>query len=67
MCTTRKIRIILKRKRQLAKNYENFFEGKKIKFRKETKNTKANYWLNSIELENLEERELFLVPQIIVT
>ena len=47
-------------KRNLAISYENFFVKKGIKFRKETKNTKANYWLMCIELENLKERDLFL-------
>ena len=48
------------KKRNLAISYENFFVKKGIKFRKETKNTKANYWLMCIELENLKERDLFL-------
>ena len=48
------------KKRSLANSYEELFSKKGIKFRTETKNTKANYWLMCIELENLKERDLFL-------
>jgi aminotransferase in exopolysaccharide biosynthesis len=47
-------------KRELAKGYENFFKSEKINFRTETPQTKANYWLMCIELENKEQRDLFL-------
>ena len=50
----------INKKRNLANSYENFFLKKGIKFRTETKNTKANYWLMCVELENLKERNLFL-------
>ena len=50
----------INKKRNLANSYEEFFHKKGIKFRTETKNTKANYWLMCIELENLKERNLFL-------
>ena len=43
---------ILKLKRKIAKNYSNLFYKKKIKFVYEEKNTKANYWLNTILLNN---------------
>ena len=52
--------LYLKKKRSLANRYEKFFFSKGIKFRTETKNTKANYWLMSIELENYKERDSFL-------
>ena len=52
--------LYLNKKRTLAYNYEKFFFSKGIKFRTETKNTKANYWLMCVELENLKERDLFL-------
>ena len=52
--------LYLDKKRTLAKSYEKFFFSKGIKFRTETKNTKANYWLMCIELENLKERDLLL-------
>ncbi len=47
-------------KRSLANRYKNFFTKKGIKFREETKNTKSNYWLMCVELNNFEEREMFL-------
>ena len=50
----------LENKRNLAKKYETFFKGKGIKFRKETPNTKANYWLMCVELKDKKERDLFL-------
>ena len=50
----------LKSKRELAKMYEEFFLKKGIVFRKETKNTKSNYWLMCVELENKLEKESFL-------
>ncbi len=52
--------LYLNKKRTLAYNYEKFFFSKGIKFRIETKNTKANYWLMCVELENLKERDLLL-------
>ena len=55
-----KLDLYLNKKRTLAYNYEKFFFSKGIKFRTETKNTKANYWLMCVELENLKERDLLL-------
>ena len=54
------LNIYLNKKRNLATSYDKFFLKKGIKFRRETKNTKANYWLMCVELENLDERNLFL-------
>ena len=50
----------LKNKRQLAYEYENFFNERGIQFRKETAGTEANYWLMCVELNNKKERDLFL-------
>jgi perosamine synthetase len=50
----------LENKRKLAKEYQSFFTTKGIKFRTETPETKANYWLMCVELENKIERDLFL-------
>lgn len=47
-------------KRLLADDYKEFFKAQGITFRKELENTKANYWLMCVELENLEERNAFL-------
>lgn len=50
----------LANKRALANDYTSFFNGQSIKFRTELEETKANYWLMCVELENLEERNAFL-------
>lgn len=50
----------LKKKRELAESYVSFFSKCGIKFRTETPQTKANYWLMCVELENQKERDLFL-------
>jgi perosamine synthetase len=50
----------LKSKRFLAKNYENFFKNSNLNFVSEPKNSKSNYWLNSIILDDLNMRNLFL-------
>ena len=47
-------------KRKLAKEYKNFFKNEGIKFRTETENTKANYWLMCVELNDKREKDLFL-------
>jgi len=47
-------------KRELAKIYANFFAESGIRFRTETEDTKANYWLMCVELSDKAERELFL-------
>jgi perosamine synthetase len=52
--------IFIQNKRKLALEYQSFFAKSELKFRTETPNTKANYWLMCIELENLQERDLFL-------
>jgi len=54
------LELYLDNKRNLALSYKKFFSNKGIKFRTETKNTKANYWLMCVELENSKERDLFL-------
>jgi len=47
-------------KRALAHDYDTFFAGQNIKFRTELEDTRANYWLMCVELENVEERNAFL-------
>ncbi|MHA8090215.1 LegC family aminotransferase [Aquirufa antheringensis] len=47
-------------KRTLAQEYKSFFKSKGINFRTELPQTKANYWLMCVELENKQERETFL-------
>ncbi len=50
----------LKSKRELAQAYSSFFDGRGMKFRTELPDTKANYWLMCVELENKKERDGFL-------
>ncbi|GMQ27768.1 LegC family aminotransferase [Algoriphagus confluentis] len=50
----------LTNKRQLANDYKAFFKTQRIIFRQELENTKANYWLMCVELDSLEERNVFL-------
>ena len=50
----------IQNKRKLAIDYGSFFESKGIVFRKELPNTKANYWLMCLELENKKDRDAFL-------
>ena len=50
----------IQNKRNLAKEYSTFFLSKGINFRTELSNTKANYWLMCLELENKKDRDLFL-------
>ena len=52
--------LFLKDKRDLAETYASFFENERISFRREMEDTRANYWLMCLELENLEERNAFL-------
>ena len=50
----------IQNKRNLASEYIIFFESIGVKFRTELPNTKANYWLMCIELENKNDRDSFL-------
>lgn len=50
----------IQNKRELALEYNKFFESKGIKFRTELSNTKSNYWLMCVELENKKDRDAFL-------
>jgi aminotransferase in exopolysaccharide biosynthesis len=51
---------MLENKRELALLYKDLFNSQGINFRTELPNTKANYWLMCLELENKEEKDLFL-------
>ncbi len=51
---------ILKYKRELATNYGAFFKDQHIGFFKEPKDSKSNYWLNAIILQDNEQRDQFL-------
>jgi perosamine synthetase len=54
------LHVLLQNKRQLASEYASYFATQGINFRQELENTKANYWLMCIELENKTDRDLFL-------
>ena len=47
-------------KRDLANKYEVFFKSMNYNFFKEPKDSKSNYWLNSIILENKNQLDKFL-------
>lgn len=47
-------------KRNLATEYDEFFTNEGVIFRKELPNTRANYWLMCVELNNKSERDMFL-------
>ena len=44
----------------LTKGYSDYFQTIGLKFRNENENTRANYWLMCVELEDLNERNDFL-------
>jgi perosamine synthetase len=54
------LKFFISRKRKLSRKYELFFKKTDYKFFKEPKNCKSNYWLNSIILKNITERNNFL-------
>jgi perosamine synthetase len=54
------LNVFLENKRALAADYSTFFNNSGIQFRTETPNTKANYWLMCVELENQKEKDFFL-------
>lgn len=50
----------IENKRALAEKYRNFFNERGIEFFTEPGNSKSNYWLNTILLPDLKERDEFL-------
>ena len=55
-----KIEFILKSKRQIAQHYYSWGKKNGLNFFQETKNTKSNYWLNTIILKNKNEKQKLL-------
>ncbi|WP_434270705.1 KilA-N domain-containing protein [Aliarcobacter cryaerophilus] len=47
-------------KRELAKIYKEFFLQNGVKFIEEPENSKSNYWLQAVLLENVKQRDDFL-------
>jgi len=56
----KKLDLIIENKRNTAINYKKFFEKNEFEFVIEPLNSKSNYWLNAILLENREQRDQFL-------
>ncbi|MNI77888.1 UDP-N-acetylbacillosamine transaminase [compost metagenome] len=52
--------LFVENKRNLASLYKGFFNGSNISFINEPVDSKANYWLNAILLEDLNHRNKFL-------
>ncbi len=52
--------VFISNKRMLADKYEQFFNNTSCVFFKEPENSRSNYWLNTILLENIQERNNFL-------
>jgi aminotransferase in exopolysaccharide biosynthesis len=50
----------IENKRGLARKYFSYFNNLGIKFRTENEDTKANYWLMCVELDNRDDRDEFL-------
>jgi len=50
----------LEKKRKLAKHYQAWGNEKGLEFVKEPDDTRANYWLNSIVMQNKKQRDEFL-------
>ncbi len=55
-----KLDLFIANKRNLAANYSAFFKTVNIQFLTEEIGSKANYWLNTVKLSNLETRNEFL-------
>ena len=54
------LNLFIRNKRELAKKYQVFFKDTEFNFFKEPKNSKSNYWLNSIILKNKKNKDQFL-------
>lgn len=52
--------LFINNKRELAKIYQDYFSNNNIVFAKEIEQAKANYWLNAIILDDVNQRESFL-------
>ena len=54
------LKTFLSSKRSIAMAYKEFFKDKPYGFVEEPTNSQSNYWLNSIILQDKDERDLFL-------
>ena len=55
-----KLNDFIANKRNLANNYETFFNNMDLNFFKEPKDSESNYWLNCIILKDKRQRDQFL-------
>ena len=54
------LNLFIRNKRELAKKYQAFFKDSELIFFKEPKNSRSNYWLNSVILKNKKKKDQFL-------
>ncbi|SFV60290.1 Bacillosamine/Legionaminic acid biosynthesis aminotransferase PglE; 4-keto-6-deoxy-N-Acetyl-D-hexosaminyl-(Lipid carrier) aminotransferase [hydrothermal vent metagenome] len=54
------LEFFIRKQRELAHKYQEFFKDLEIEFIKEPKNSKSNYWLNAVVLKDRETRDEFL-------
>ncbi len=50
----------LKNKRVVSEKYKEYFEDNEIEFVSELKESKSNYWLNSLVFQDVQQRNIFL-------
>lgn len=55
-----RLTVFLEKKRILAEEYKNYFDGSDYVFVSEPENAKSNYWLNAIHCPDFQEREVLL-------
>lgn len=54
------IEIYIQKQRELAKQYQSFFQSDDVRFVAEPKNCTSNYWLNALVFKDKNERDTFL-------
>ncbi|WP_457745051.1 LegC family aminotransferase [Sulfurimonas sp.] len=54
------LELFIKKQRELADKYDEFFKNTDIEFIKEPKDAKSNYWLNAVILKDKKHRDAFL-------
>jgi perosamine synthetase len=54
------LNVFIDKKRKLAEEYNVFFDSIGVEFFNEPKESKSNYWLNSVILNDKQERDFFL-------
>ncbi len=54
------LELFVMKQRELAQKYREFFNKSDIKYIEEPENTRSNYWLNAVVLEDKAQRDAFL-------